>query len=121
MRVIKEDALESRDEILKYKKSIKKMEDNWQKKIMMDTAGIELRMRELMNKLKVECKYADKEHEMVQKETNLLVEGMNKLTDEGVKCQYRVEGLESFVGAAAELLGKNLVDTERAKRRHLNV
>ena len=107
--------MECRDHVDKYKKDMAKVEDNWNKTMEMVVGGIELRMRELTNKLKVQCNFADKEHKQVIKEGEVLIQEFTELSENTANTENRMQNLEAFVGTSAQQITENAVE-EHQKR-----
>jgi len=113
VRGLKEQIMECRDLTDKHKKDMAKVEDNWNKTMEMVVGGIELRMRELTNKLKVQCTFADKEHKQLHKEGDSLIEEFTELSNNTANTEIRMLNLEAFVGTSAHQITENAVEESK--------
>ena len=107
--------MECKDNVNKYKMDLARVEDNWSKTMEMLTGGIELRMRELTNKLKVQCTFADKEHKQVYTEGDALIQEFTELSNNTQNTENRMQNLEAFVGVSHQQITEQAA--EESNRR----
>lgn len=108
MRRNRDLMMECRDNINKYKKDMVKLENDWNNDMGMTVATIELRMKELTTKLKIESTYAEKEHKFLHENANGLTGEMDDLAKEVAKTEERMKRLEAFCGVAAKVFQTNV-------------
>ena len=108
MRKNRDLMMECRDNINKYKKDMVKLENDWNNDMGMTVATIELRMKELTTKMKIECTYADKEHKFLHEAADGLTGEMDDLANEIAKTEERMKRLEAFCGVAAKVFQTNV-------------
>ena len=103
--------MECKDNVNKYKKDMEKVEDNFNKNMEMLIGGMNLRMRELMTKLKVQCTFADKEYKQLNKEGDNLIDEMMDLGNNVSQTDKRMRDLEAFVGVSHDSISRNNLES----------